>query len=53
VQGASWAFLKDAALKAGHADDARLAPGVTAILFDAPAAAAIDVCGGAMYTVGQ
>jgi D-aminopeptidase len=31
----------------GHADDARLAPGVTAILFDTPAAAAIDVRVGA------
>ncbi len=30
----------------GHADDARLASGVTAILFDQPAVAAIDIRGG-------
>jgi L-aminopeptidase/D-esterase-like protein len=30
----------------GHADDAALASGVTAVLFDAPAVAAIDVRGG-------
>ena len=30
----------------GHADDARLASGVTAVIFDAPAVAAIDVRGG-------
>jgi D-aminopeptidase len=35
-----------AGLRVGHADDARLASGVTAILFDAPAIAAIDVRGG-------
>jgi hypothetical protein len=35
-------FLKDAALKVGHADDARLAPGVTAILFDGPVAGVSD-----------
>jgi L-aminopeptidase/D-esterase-like protein len=33
-------------VKVGHADDARLASGVTAILFDKPAVAAIDVRGG-------
>jgi D-aminopeptidase len=33
-------------LTVGHADDARLASGVTAIVFDAPAVAAIDVRGG-------
>ena len=35
-----------AGVKVGHADDARLASGVTAILFDKPAVAAIDVRGG-------
>src|ERR1700724_1483698 len=35
-----------AGLSVGHADDARLASGVTAIVFDAPAVAAIDVRGG-------
>jgi len=39
-----------AGLKVGHADDARLAAGVTAILFDRPAAAAVDVRGGAPGT---
>src|SRR5882672_11438837 len=34
----------------GHADDARLASGVTAILFDEPAVAAVDVRGGAPGT---
>jgi L-aminopeptidase/D-esterase-like protein len=33
-------------LRVGHADDARLGSGVTAIVFDAPAVAAIDVRGG-------
>src|ERR1700710_1182540 len=33
-------------VRVGHADDARLASGVTAIIFDAPAVAAIDVRGG-------
>ena len=33
-------------VKVGHADDGRLASGVTAILFDKPAVAAIDVRGG-------
>src|SRR6185437_3308511 len=33
-------------VRVGHADDARLASGVTAILFDKPAVAAIDVRGG-------
>ncbi|RVU12590.1 P1 family peptidase [Methylobacterium oryzihabitans] len=33
-------------LAVGHADDARLASGVTAILFDAPATASVDVRGG-------
>lgn len=36
-----------AGVMVGHADDANLASGVTAILFDAPAAAAVDVRGGA------
>ena len=39
-----------AGVKVGHADDARLASGVTAILFDQPAAAAVDVRGGAPGT---
>jgi D-aminopeptidase len=33
-------------LRVGHADDPRLGSGVTAIVFDAPAVAAIDVRGG-------
>jgi L-aminopeptidase/D-esterase-like protein len=33
-------------VRVGHADDARLASGVTAVLFDSPAVAAIDVRGG-------
>ncbi|MCC7346084.1 MAG: P1 family peptidase [Variibacter sp.] len=33
-------------LRVGHADDARLASGVTAIVFDAPAVAAVDLRGG-------
>jgi L-aminopeptidase/D-esterase-like protein len=33
-------------VRVGHADDAALASGVTAILFDAPAVASIDVRGG-------
>jgi L-aminopeptidase/D-esterase-like protein len=39
-----------AGLTVGHADDAALASGVTAILFDRPAAAAVDVRGGAPGT---
>ncbi|MDE2376841.1 P1 family peptidase [Bradyrhizobium sp.] len=35
-----------AGVRVGHADDARLASGATAIVFDAPAVAAIDVRGG-------
>ncbi len=35
-----------AGVRVGHADDARLASGVTAIVFDRPAVAAIDVRGG-------
>src|SRR5258705_11764928 len=34
----------------GHADDARLASGVTAIIFEEPAVAAVDVRGGAPGT---
>jgi L-aminopeptidase/D-esterase-like protein len=34
-------------LKVGHAQDARLASGATAIVFDAPAVASVDVRGGA------
>ena len=34
----------------GHADDARLASGVTAIIFEEPAATAVDVRGGAPAT---
>ena len=37
-------------VKVGHADDARLASGVTAIVFDKPAVAAMDVRGGAPGT---
>lgn len=33
-------------LRVGHAGDARLASGVTAIIFDAPATAAVDIRGG-------
>ncbi|WP_407526855.1 P1 family peptidase [Methylobacterium oryzisoli] len=33
-------------IRVGHADDARVGSGVTAILFDAPATAAVDVRGG-------
>jgi L-aminopeptidase/D-esterase-like protein len=33
-------------VRVGHADDARLASGVTAVIFDTPAVAAIDVRGG-------
>jgi L-aminopeptidase/D-esterase-like protein len=39
-----------AGLSVGHANDPRLASGVTAILFDRPAAAAVDVRGGAPGT---
>jgi len=44
-------FLKNlltdiAGVRVGHADDAALASGVTAVTFDAPAVAAIDVRGG-------
>jgi len=39
-----------AGLKVGNADDARLASGVTAIIFDKPAVAAVDVRGGAPGT---
>jgi D-aminopeptidase len=39
-----------AGLRVGHADDAALASGVTAILFDRPAVAAVDVRGGAPGT---
>jgi len=39
-----------AGLKVGHADDARLASGVTAILFDEPAVASADIRGGAPGT---
>src|SRR4051794_6154495 len=35
-----------AGVRVGHADDAALASGVTAVLFDAPAVAALDVRGG-------
>ncbi len=39
-----------AGVKVGHAEDSRLASGVTAILFDRAAAAAVDVRGGAPGT---
>jgi L-aminopeptidase/D-esterase-like protein len=35
-----------AGVRVGHADDAQLASGVTAVIFDSPAVAAIDVRGG-------
>src|SRR5258708_15740156 len=35
-----------AGIPVGHADDPRLASGVTAILFDAPTVASVDVRGG-------
>src|ERR1700682_4052896 len=35
-----------AGVRVGHADDAALASGVTAVMFDKPAVAAIDVRGG-------
>jgi L-aminopeptidase/D-esterase-like protein len=37
-------------LKVGHADDARLGSGATAIVFDTPAVASVDVRGGAPGT---
>src|SRR3954468_25075838 len=37
-------------LKVGHAEDARLASGVTAIVFDEPAVASMDLRGGAPGT---
>src|ERR1044071_5767381 len=39
-----------AGVRVGNADDARLASGVTAIVFDEPAVAAVDVRGGAPGT---
>jgi L-aminopeptidase/D-esterase-like protein len=39
-----------AGVRVGHADDARLASGTTAIVFDEPAVAAVDVRGGAPGT---
>ena len=39
-----------AGVKVGHADDVRLASGVTAVIFDQPAVAAMDVRGGALGT---
>ena len=35
-----------AGVRVGHADDADLASGVTAVVFDVPAVAAMDVRGG-------
>ena len=35
-----------AGVKVGHADDPALASGVTAIIFDEPAVASIDIRGG-------
>ena len=35
-----------AGVRVGHAEDAKVASGTTAIIFDAPAVAAIDVRGG-------
>ena len=39
-----------AGIKVGNADDANVASGVTAIVFDEPAVAAVDVRGGAPGT---
>jgi D-aminopeptidase len=39
-----------AGVTVGHADDARIASGVTAVVFDAPAVASIDVRGGGTGT---
>ena len=39
-------------VRVGSADDARLGSGVTAILFDEPAAASIAINGGAPGTIG-
>ena len=39
-----------AGVRVGHADDAKLASGVTAIVFDEPAVASVDVRGGAPGT---
>ncbi|MFZ0763887.1 MAG: P1 family peptidase, partial [Bradyrhizobium sp.] len=39
-----------AGVRVGHADDAELASGVTAVVFDRPAVAAMDVRGGAPGT---
>jgi L-aminopeptidase/D-esterase-like protein len=47
VEAAMKNLLTDiAGVRVGHADDARLASGVTAVIFDTPAVAAIDVRGG-------
>jgi len=35
-----------AGVRVGHADDARLASGVTAVIFDSPAVASMDIRGG-------
>src|SRR6202035_2984283 len=51
IEARGTSFLKNlltdiAGVRVGHADDAALASGVTAVLFDKPAVAAIDVRGG-------
>ncbi|WP_020185975.1 P1 family peptidase [Methylopila sp. 73B] len=47
LRGGARNLLTDVAgVRVGHADDAGLASGVTAIVFDAPAAASVDVRGG-------
>jgi L-aminopeptidase/D-esterase-like protein len=46
IPGPRNAITDVAGLLVGHADDARLASGVTAIVFDAPATASVDVRGG-------
>src|SRR3954470_8300428 len=44
-------FLTDiAGVRVGHADDATIGSGVTAIIFDEPATASIDVRGGGPAT---
>src|SRR6202035_3981999 len=55
IEARGTSFLKNlltdiAGVLVGHADDAALASGVTAVLFDAPAVAAIDVRGGGPRT---
>lgn len=50
MSGARNLITDVAGVRVGNADDARLASGVTAIVFDEPAVAAVDVRGGAPGT---